>query len=48
LEPYAEERFFNKNVQIVMFEEESQEPYIIALGGGKPLPLWIKAENRHI
>jgi len=34
LEPYAEERFFNENVQIVMFEEESQEPYIITLGEG--------------
>jgi len=31
LEPSAEKRFSNKNVQIVRFGEKSQEPYIIAM-----------------
>ena len=33
LESYADKRFFNRNVRIVEFGEESQEPYIIALRG---------------
>ncbi|RJS84836.1 hypothetical protein CW706_02945 [Candidatus Bathyarchaeota archaeon] len=33
LEPYADRRLFNRNVRIVEFEEESQEPYTIALRG---------------
>jgi len=33
LEPYADSRLFNRNVWIVEFGEESQEPYIIALRG---------------
>lgn len=33
LEPYAEKQFFKRNVRIVEFGEESQEPCIIALRG---------------